>query len=80
MKRLTPRIIRKAQQVATSNPQQRNKMSELDDATHQWAGQVRQLIDATQQANLPWSKTAEKLVDAAKTGVGVQAQVKFNTM
>ncbi len=45
---------------------------------HQWAGNVGQLIDATQEANRPWSQTMEKLVTATKTGEGVEKQVIKN--
>ena len=77
VKRLTPRIIEQAQQVA-AYPERRKVVGQLDDTTHQWVGHVGQLIDATQQANLPWSKTAERLADAAKAGIGVQTQVRRN--
>ena len=73
---LTPRMIDQAEEVAR-DPQQRHKLQDLETTSHQWAGHVKQLIDATQQANLPWSKTAERLKTAAKSEVGFQTQVKL---
>lgn len=74
MAKLTPQVIEQAEEVA-KDPQQREKLNELHATTHQWAGHVRQLIDATQDANLPWSVTAEKLVIAAKSGEALETQV-----
>ena len=64
---LTPRMIEQAEAVAR-DPRQRQKLDSLEATSHQWAGHVKQLIDATQQANLPWSKTAEGLQKATKSG------------
>ena len=74
MSRLTPQVIEQAEKVA-NDPQQREKLDELHATTLQWAGHVRQLIDATQDANLPWSMTAKQLVVAAKSGEALEAQV-----
>lgn len=71
---LTPRMIEQAEEVAR-DPHQSRKLDDLEATSHQWAGHVKQLIDATQQANLPWSKTAEKLQKAAKFEVGLHTQV-----
>ena len=71
---LTPQMIEQAEEVAR-DPQQRQKLDDLEATSHKWAGHVKQLIDATQQANLPWSKTAENLQKAAMTDVGLQSQV-----
>ena len=71
--KLTPRVIEQAEEVA-KNPEGR-KVEELQMTMHQWAGHVRQLIDATQKANLPWSKTAEGLVTAAKRGEDMKKEV-----
>ena len=62
------------------DPHQSHSVDELQVSTHQWAGHVRQLVDATQQANLPWSKTADKLVVAAKTGKGIEKQVHIDSV
>lgn len=72
--RLTPSLIRHAQRIA-KDPRAMKELEELEADISQWAGHVRYLIDATQKANLPWSKTAERLVMAAKTGEGLQTQV-----
>lgn len=72
---LTPRMIEQAEEVAR-DPHQKRKLQELETTSHQWAGHVKQLIDATQQANLPWSKTAERLKTAAKSKVGLETQVQ----
>lgn len=71
-------MIEQAEAVAR-DPHQRHKLRDLEATSHQWAGHVKQLIDATQQANLPWSKTAERLKVAAKTEVGLQTQVNIIT-
>lgn len=74
---LTPQMIEQAEEVA-KNPHQRNKLDDLEATSHQWAGHVKQLIDATQQANLPWSKTAENLQKAAKSeDEDLQIQVRL---
>lgn len=72
---LTPRMIEQAEEVAR-DPHERHKLHDLEATSHQWAGHVKQLIDATQQANLPWSKTAERLQKAVKSEVGLETQVK----
>ena len=71
---MTPQVIEQAKALAR-DPQQGAKVNELHAVTHQWAGHVRQLVDATQNANLPWSKTAERLVTAAKSGEALDVQV-----
>ena len=68
---MVPQVIDQAEQVARDPA----SLSDLHISTQKWAGHVRQLVDATQQANLPWSRTADKLVTAAKTGEGVRKQV-----
>eukprot|EP00731_Ephydatia_muelleri_P020881 Em0013g608a len=75
MVRLTPSLIRHAQRIA-KDPRAMKELEELEADISQWAGHVRYLIDATQKANLPWSTTAERLVMAAKTGEGLQTQIK----
>ncbi len=75
---LTPRLLRQADQVS-KNPQQRRKKEEFQATTHLWAGHVRELINATQEANLPWSRTAEHLVRAVRTGEGLEEQVSDYT-
>ena len=60
-------MIEQAEEVAR-DPRQRQNLDDLEATSHQWAGHVKQLIDATQQANLPWSKTAERLQKATKEG------------
>ena len=75
---MTPQVIEQAKTLAR-DPQQGEKVNELHAITHQWAGHVRQLVDATQDANLPWSRTAEQLVMAAKSGKALEVQVcKYN--
>ena len=79
---LTPRMIEQAEEVAR-DPRQRQNLDDLEATSHQWAGHVKQLIDATQQANLPWSKTAERLQKATKADKAeLQKQVgmKYNVM
>ncbi len=68
---MVPQVIDKAEQVA-QNPA---SLNDLHLSTQKWAGHVRQLVDATQQANLPWSRTADNLVTAATTGEGVKKHV-----
>lgn len=73
---MVPRIIDNAKKVASS-PRQDQSLDDLQISSHQWAGHVRQLVEATQQASLPWSKTAENLVAAAKKGEDVEKQVGY---
>ncbi len=69
---MVPQVIDKAKEVA-HNPA---SLNQLHISTQKWAGHVRQLVDATQKANLPWSQTADNLVSAAASGVGVNKQVR----
>lgn len=68
-------MIVHAEDVA-KDPTESHRLGELQLSSHQWAGHVSQLIEATQKANYPWSKTAERLVSAAKKGEGLEAQVR----
>ena len=72
--KLTPQVIGHAEEVVR-DPAGTRRLEELQLSSHQWAGHVGQLIEATQKANYPWSKTAERLVAAAKKGKGLEAQV-----
>ena len=74
--KLTPQVIGHAEEVARDPLRSRQPLEDLQLSSHQWAGHVSQLIEATQKANYPWSKTAERLVSAAKTGEGLEAQVR----
>lgn len=73
---LTPKLLKQAR-VASRSKQDQNSQpwEDFRTTTHTWAGHVRDLIDATQQANLPWSHTAEQLVKAAETGNHLEAEV-----
>lgn len=51
------------------------QVRELQHQELSWAGHVRQLVDASQQANLPWSRSTERLVSAAKSGCGLEEEV-----
>ena len=73
--KLTPRVIRHAEEVVKGGEGESRRLGQLQVSSHQWAGHVRQLIQATQQANYPWSETAERLVSSAKQGKGVEKQV-----
>lgn len=73
--KLTPRVIGHAEEVV-KDPTESHKLGDLQLSSHQWAGHVSQLIEATQKANYPWSKTAERLVSAAKQGEGLEVQVR----
>ena len=61
---------------AARDPRARHKLEALHASTHQWAGHVHHMISAAKEANLPWSQTAERLIDAARTGQDLQAQVR----
>lgn len=76
--KLTPRIIDQAA-LLSRNPRLRQQNQEFQAVTHQWAGNVRDLIDAMQQANLPWSHRAQQLVEAAQNQDGLDMQVRENT-
>ena len=73
--KLTPQVIEHAEEVVR-DPTRSVRLGDLQLTSHQWAGHVSQLMDATQKANYPWSKTAERLVSAAKHGEGLEAQVR----
>ena len=75
--KLTPRVIGHAEEVARGPAGSQRRLEDLQLSSHEWAGHVSQLIEATQKANYPWSKTAERLVSAAKSGRGLEAQVKI---
>lgn len=74
MQKLTPRILDKADLVSRT-PHLQQEKAEFDAITHQWAGNVRDLINAMQQANLPWSHRVQQLMDAAESGEGLESQV-----
>ena len=76
---MTPQVIDHAEEVAR-DPTASRRLGDLQFSSHQWAGHVSQLIEATQKANYPWSKTAERLVSAAKRGEGLEAQVGGHTL
>ena len=73
--KLTPQVIGHAEEVARDPAGGQRQLEDLQLSSHQWAGHVSQLIEATQKANYPWSKTAERLVSAAKRGEGLETQV-----
>ena len=73
--KLTPQVIGHAEEVARDPAGRQRQLEDLQLSSHQWAGHVSQLIEATQKANYPWSKTAERLVSAAKRGEGLETQV-----
>lgn len=75
--KLTPRILDQASLVSR-HPQHQHQREEFQAVTHQWAGNVRDLINATQQANLPWSRRADQLVDAAENNEGLDLQVSLH--
>ena len=75
--KLTPQVIGHAEEVAR-DPTESHRLGDLQLTSHQWAGHVSQLIEATQKANYPWSKTADRLVSAAKKGEGLEAQVRMH--
>ena len=87
VQKLTPRILDQAELVSRAGgPHHRGNGSddgeqeaEFDSMAHQWAGNMRELIDAMQQASLPWSHRAQQLVDAAQSGEGLEEQVQANT-
>ena len=70
---LVPQVIDKAERLARDPSRSEG---ELQVSTQMWAGHVQQLVGATQQANLPWSKTASKVVKAARTGKDIRKQVR----
>lgn len=74
---LTPKIIRQAEDVnVVDNHEDVDGYGEsLQLLSHQWAGHVRSLIEASQQVNMPWSKTAHRLVRSAKTRKGLEREV-----
>ena len=74
VQKLTPRILDQADLVSRT-PHHRQQKAEFDAITHQWAGNVRDLINAMQQANLPWSHRVQQLMDAAESGEGLESQV-----
>ena len=73
--KLTPRILSQADLVSR-NPQLHQRREEFQASAHQWAGNVRDLINAMQQANLPWSRRADQLLEAAQSGQGLESQVR----
>ena len=75
VKRLTPRVIEHAEGLV-QDPQETQRLQELQTSSHQWAGHVCQLIEATQKANYLWSKTADRLVAAARKGEGLDEQMR----
>lgn len=75
--KLTPKVIGHAEEVVR-DPTESHRLGDLQLSSHQWAGHVSQLMEATQKANYPWSKTAERLVSAAKQGKGLEAQVSLH--
>ena len=72
---LTPQVIEHAEEVVR-DPRESHRLGDLQLSSHQWAGHVSQLIEATQKANYPWSMTAKRLVSAAKKGEGLETQVR----
>ena len=74
LKQLTPQLIRKAKESAQQTDH-RDKAKELEVLSHQWVGHVRALIDASQQANLPWSRMSRRLVHSARSRKGLEKQV-----
>ena len=72
---LTPQLIRKAQETALQQDPGGEQAGELDIISHQWAGHVRTLIEASQKANLPWSRIAGRLVSSARQRRGVEKEV-----
>lgn len=75
--KLTPALLRQARVASRSKKGGRDRQpwEDFRATSHRWAGNVRDLINAMQQANLPWSHTAEQLVNAAETGQHLEAQV-----
>ena len=49
--------------------------TELELLTQQWTGHVGNLIQASHDANMPWSRSARRLVSSAKTRKGLKKEV-----
>lgn len=72
---LTPKLIKQARAASRTKLDQGQQWEEFRATTQKWAGHVRDLIEATQEANLPWSQSAKKLVVAAENGESLEVQV-----
>ena len=70
---LTPQLIRKAKQTVQDGGQD---FTDLENLSHQWAGHVRTLLNASQKANMPWSQLAGRLVSSARKRKGLEKEVK----
>ena len=81
LQQLTPQLIRKAKESAYhAHPDHGDKAKELEVLSHQWVGHVRALIDASQQANLPWTRTSRRLVHSARSRKGLEKQVSLGIL
>ena len=74
---LTPKLIEQAEDMVyvDDTNARPTDLENLQLLGHQWAGHVRSLIEASQQANMPWSRTAHRLVRSAKQRKGLEKEV-----
>ena len=49
---------------------------DLEELSEQWTGHVQTLLEASQKANMPWSRSAKRLVTSAKTRRGLDKEVR----
>ncbi len=54
---LTPKLVKQARAVSRSQWDQGQVWDDFRTSTQKWAGHVRDLIEATQEANLPYIHT-----------------------
>lgn len=77
---LTPRIIKKAEEVINrqgeEEEEEESDEDDLEELSEQWTGHVQNLLEASQKANMPWSRSAKRLVTSAKTRRGLDKEVR----
>lgn len=72
---LTPRIIKKAEEVLNMEEEEEEGESSLQELGQEWTGHLYKLMEASQAANMPWSGSARRLVTSAKKKRGLNKEV-----
>jgi hypothetical protein len=77
---LTPRVIKKAEEVLHNDDDNVELKEGLELLVQQWAGHVHKLMETTYDVNMPWSRSARRLVSSAKTRKGLKKEISHINM
>ena len=69
-------INRQGEEEEEEEEEEEGDEDDLEELSEQWTGHVQTLLEASQKANMPWSRSAKRLVTSAKTRRGLDKEVR----